>query len=343
MEIEYGILALAAVSVVQLSIVLHRTNGKLGTKQGSIFVDTSVLMDGRIIHIAQTGFIPGTLVVPRSVIAELQFLADNSDADRRERARRGLDVIKQLQAIEQVSVQILQDGKATEGVDNRLLELAKQRAGILCTIDFNLNKVAQVEGIQVLNVNDLAKDLRMSYLPGDVIRLELKQKGQDGHQAVGHMSDGTMVVVEHASAYIGSEQTVQIIRNLQTSAGRMMFAKRVDEKQGSSDTKKKGLSMAVPKQLITKKKTQGRQPRKEASKANAENKQSTTKAKTQASDNKRARKSAQQPKKKPEETKDDGRASQKDTQPTARRQSRSRRPAPDESLISLIDDMHKKK
>ena len=193
-----------------------------------IFVDTSVLIDGRIISIAESGFITSTLFIPRSVVGELQFLADNADAEKRSRARHGLDIVKELQVMPNVKVEIFNDGtKAEEGVDNRLLKLAKEYNGAICTIDFNLNKVAQVEGIVVLNVNDLAKTLRMAYLPGEKIKLELTQKGNDQHQAVGHLDDGTMVVVEHANSQIGKIVEIEFIRGLQTAAGKMMFARIV--------------------------------------------------------------------------------------------------------------------
>jgi uncharacterized protein YacL len=201
----------------------------MNTKTGRpIFVDTSVLIDGRIISIAQSGFIGDTLVIPRSVVGELQFLADNADAEKRSRARHGLDVVRELQDMTNISVEILQDGsKADEGVDERLLKLAKQHSGAICTIDFNLNKVAQVENITVLNVNELAKTLRMAYLPGEKLVIGLVQKGQDSHQAVGYLADGTMVVVEHAASKIGQSAEVEFIRSLQTAAGKMMFAKLV--------------------------------------------------------------------------------------------------------------------
>lgn len=204
-----------------------------------IFVDTSVLMDGRIIAVAQSGFILGQLSIPRSVIGELQFLADNSDSEKRSRARHGLDVITELQAMPDVKIEIFQDGsKAKEGVDERLLNLAKKYQGSICTIDYNLNKVARVEGIAVLNVNDLAMSLRMAYLPGEKMNLELTAKGQDAHQAVGHLTDGTMVVVEHASSYIGKMVEIEFIRSLQTAAGKMMFAKVVEAKKPNTVIKK---------------------------------------------------------------------------------------------------------
>lgn len=197
-----------------------------------ILVDTSVLIDGRIIAVAQSGFIGDTLVIPRSVIGELQFLADNADHDKRARARYGLDVVKELQAMPHLKVEILQDGsKAEEGVDERLLTLAKKHNAAVCTIDYNLNKVAVVEGITVLNVNELAQSLRMAYLPGEKMLLELVQKGQDAHQGVGYLTDGTMVVVEHANKSIGQTIEIEFIRSLQTAAGKMMFARPVERPQ----------------------------------------------------------------------------------------------------------------
>ena len=217
--------------VTYLVVKLPRQN--LSRRQNRpILIDTSVLIDGRIISVASSGFIGDTLVIPRSVIGELQFLADNADHEKRTRARYGLDVVSDLQKMPNVVVEILQDGsKAEEGVDERLLILAKKHNAAICTIDYNLNKVAVVEGIAVLNVNELAQSLRMAYLPGEKILLELVQKGQDSHQAVGYLVDGTMVVVEHASQFIGKTVEVEFIRSLQTAAGKMMFAKRIEPKQ----------------------------------------------------------------------------------------------------------------
>ena len=215
--------------VTYLVVKLPRQN--LGRRQSRpILVDTSVLIDGRIIAVAKSGFIGDTLVVPRSVIGELQYLADNADHDKRARARYGLDVVQDLQAMPHLTVEILQDGsKATEGVDERLLTLAKKHSAAICTIDYNLNKVAVVEGITVLNVNELAQSLRMAYLPGEKMLLELVQKGQDSHQGVGYLTDGTMVVVEHANRHIGKTIEIEFIRSLQTAAGKMMFARPVEK------------------------------------------------------------------------------------------------------------------
>jgi uncharacterized protein YacL len=225
---EIIIIILLLVIMAEISYLVAVNTKKLSHKKNirPIFVDTSVLIDGRIIAVAQSGFVGGTLSIPRSVIGELQFLADNADAEKRSRARHGLDVVAELQNMPGVKVEIFQDGsRAEEGVDERLLKLAKKYHGAVCTIDYNLNKVAQVENITVLNVNDLAMSLRMAYLPGEKMLLELTGKGQDAHQAVGHLADGTMVVVEHASGQIGKTVEIEFIRSLQTAAGKMMFAK----------------------------------------------------------------------------------------------------------------------
>lgn len=235
MELIIIILLLVLLAEVTYLLVQNwrRSPGRKSSRQ--MFVDTSVLIDGRILAIAHSGFLADTLVIPRSVIGELQFLADNGDSDKRARARHGLDVVAELQAIDNVDVEIFPDGsKAEEGVDERLLKLAKQHSGVLCTIDYNLNKVAQVESIPVVNVNDLAMTLRMEYLPGEKFVIALTTKGNDSHQGVGHLEDGTMVVVEQAKAKIGQSVEVEVIRSLQTSAGRMMFARLVESQSRKS-------------------------------------------------------------------------------------------------------------
>ena len=249
MEILIIILLLAIVmQTTYMSVTQLRRNHYSKKQQMPIFVDTSVLIDGRIIAVAESGFLTSTLYIPRSVVGELQFLADNADTDKRTRARHGLDVINELQAMKQVDAQIFSDSTtASEGVDNRLLSLAKKYNGAICTIDFNLNKVAKVEGIPVLNVNDLAKTLRMAYLPGEKTKIDLTQKGNDNHQAVGHLSDGTMVVVENASSKIGKSVEIEFIRGLQTAAGKMMFAKLVGGQNRDSNSGKSQKIQRTPR------------------------------------------------------------------------------------------------
>ena len=235
------VLGVVLILLAEVTYLLVKLPRQTSGKKRMMFVDTSVLIDGRIVPVIASGFVSDTIAIPRSVIGELQFLADNADPDKRSRARHGLDIVRELQQIEGVDVQIFQDGsKAEEGVDERLLKLAKKHNGAVCTIDYNLNKVAAVEGITVCNINELAKNLRMAYLPGEKILLELVQKGQDNHQGVGYLPDGTMVVVEHASAQVGQAVEVEFIRSLQTAAGKMMFAKKVEtssSKNGSAQTK----------------------------------------------------------------------------------------------------------
>lgn len=230
--LDIVLLAVTLIILGEVTYLLAKLpNTAIKSKARAILVDTSVLMDGRITSIASTGFIGGTLVVPRSVIGELQFLADHADSDKRARARRGLDIVSELQNMDGVDVELLQDGsKADEGVDERLLTLAKRHNAVICTLDYNLNKVAVVEGITVLNINELAQSLRMQHLPGEHMMIELSQKGQDSHQGVGYLSDGTMVVVEQSNKYIGQTVLVEVVRSLQTAAGKMMFARRVEQR-----------------------------------------------------------------------------------------------------------------
>lgn len=259
------LLLIIAAEATYLTYTNFQKHGR--TSQSPIFVDTSVLIDGRIVAIAQSGFMSRTLYIPRSVVGELQFLADNADSDKRARARHGLDVINELQALTTVETKIFQDGtRAKEGVDNRLLELAKKHGGSICTIDYNLNKVAVVEGIAVLNVNDLAKTLRMAYLPGEHTMIELTQKGNDSHQGVGHLSDGTMVVVEQGGQLVGKSVEIEFIRSLQTAAGKMMFAKLVnapEKKSTRNATQPKpiGQKPVAPKAKTVREPRQPRQPR----------------------------------------------------------------------------------
>jgi uncharacterized protein YacL len=225
-----AVLLVLLAEVTYVMAKLPRQSGMRRQGKHLILVDTSVLIDGRIIAVAKSGFISDTLAIPRSVVGELQYLADTADHEKRARARHGLDVITELQQLSHLHVQILHDSTVVkEGVDERLLILAKKYNAAVCTIDYNLNKVAVVEGIRVLNINELAQSLRMAYLPGERTLLALTQKGQDSHQAVGHLPDGTMVVVENAVSRIGTTVEVEFIRSLQTAAGKMMFAKPVDQ------------------------------------------------------------------------------------------------------------------
>lgn len=230
------ILLITAAILVETSVLLFRKKPSFRGER-MILVDTSVLIDGRILDIAEAGFVPGRLVIPRSVLGELQLLADGSDHEKRARARNGLEVITKLQAIPTLNLEIYRDqSDAREGVDNRLLALGGRLGYELCTVDYNLQKVAQAEGITTLSINELSQKLRTLYLPGEKIELLLKQKGQEKGQAIGYASDGTMVVVDNADKLLDQTVSVEVIRSLQTNSGKMMFGKLVKDAQ-SRDTR----------------------------------------------------------------------------------------------------------
>lgn len=198
----------------------------------TVILDTSAIIDGRVLAVAKAGFVPQKVVVPQFVIAELQHLADTGDSQKRERARFGLDVIRELQDLRRCVVIIAREQfKSIHEVDDKLIALAKQYGAMLFTTDYNLNKVAQIEGITVLNVNELAQALRPPRLPGEQVELKVTQIGQDKTQGVGYLDDGTMVVVEQASKLVGQRVRVEFSRILQTQAGKMMFAVLVGRSQ----------------------------------------------------------------------------------------------------------------
>lgn len=228
--IEIGLLVAILLLVVDSWWqIRHQKTARL-RGQRRVLLDTSVVIDGRILDLAKTGFLNDELVIPRSVLAELQLLADGSNADKRTRARFGLDVIAQLQKLDQVTTTILPDDRRTpEGVDNRLLEIARDSDFVLATMDYNLNKVATVEGVTVLNINELAKVIRMQVLPGEKISLKLVQEGQGKDQAIGYLADGAMVVVSNAKKMINQTVNVKITRYLQTDAGKMAFAEIIED------------------------------------------------------------------------------------------------------------------
>lgn len=214
------------IELVAILWLLKRPHVKLNKLQHPVFLDTSVLMDGRIEAIAKSGFLPSPLIIPRSVIAEMQLLADGSDNDKRARARYGLDVARSLQDQKGIDVIVYADGDARQGVDERLLELARAQDGRICTLDYNLGKVAALDDIAILNINELAQEIRMNHLPGEIVSLLIQQKGSDARQGVGYFDDGTMVVVEDGGSMIGQQVNVVIVRSLQTVAGRMVFARK---------------------------------------------------------------------------------------------------------------------
>ncbi|MEE8424736.1 MAG: TRAM domain-containing protein, partial [Elusimicrobiota bacterium] len=194
-------------------------------------LDTSAIIDGRIVDICETKFISGILVVPRFIINELQGLADSPDSMKRARGRRGLDILSRLQENPDIPVKIIdKDIPELDDVDSKVVRLAQQLGGKVFTTDFNLNKVASLDGVVCLNVNDLTTALKPVVLPGELMTLFVMKDGKERDQGVGYLDDGTMVVIEDGKRHIGKRVEVQVSSILQTSAGRMIFSKFKGEK-----------------------------------------------------------------------------------------------------------------
>jgi uncharacterized protein YacL len=222
---------------LEMAIALHRvaeTSITRAARPGAQkLIDTSAIIDGRIADVARTGFLDGVLLVPRFVLRELQRLADGADPLKRNRGKRGFEMLQTLQALPGVDVQILDEDVAeTREVDSKLLELARRRGAGVVTTDYNLNRLAEVSGIMVLNVNDLAKALRPVVLPGETLRVQVVREGREPGQGVGFLEDGTMVVVDQGRRLMGQEAAVVVTSALQTSAGRMIFARTRAEGEG---------------------------------------------------------------------------------------------------------------
>lgn len=194
-------------------------------------LDTSVIIDGRVVDIARAGFLDGTMVVPRFVLAELQAIADSADTLKRSRGRRGLDVLNALQRLDNVRVEITdQDFPEVMGVDAKLTALSKVTGMPLTTNDFNLNKVAEIQGVKILNINELANALKPVVLPGEEMKVKIIREGKEPGQGVGYLDDGTMVVVEHGKKMVGNEAAVVTTSVLQTPAGKMIFTELKEER-----------------------------------------------------------------------------------------------------------------
>ncbi len=197
-----------------------------GTRGNSLteILDTSVIIDGRIADIVETGFLGGVLVIPEFVLQELQHIADSPDPTRKVRGRRGLDIIKRLQSEKLVEVRIeRQDFENLSDVDAKLVALALRLNAKIVTNDYNISKVAEVQGIRILNINQLASALKPVVLPGEVLRLQILKEGKEQGQGIAYLEDGTMVVVENASRHLGKEVDVSVTSILQTTAGRLIF------------------------------------------------------------------------------------------------------------------------
>ena len=195
----------------------------------TILLDTSVIIDGRIADIAKTGFLPGSLLIPRFVLNELQYIADSADSMRRQRGRRGMEVLSTLQKEPNVVVRISDiDVDGVREVDDKLIILARQLRCPILTNDYNLNRIAELQGVTILNVNELANAVKSVLLPGENLQIRVLQEGKEQNQGVGYMDDGTMVVIENGREYMNQEIQVVVTKVLQTAAGRMIFARPDD-------------------------------------------------------------------------------------------------------------------
>ena len=200
--------------------------GEKQSKRSYKILDTSVIIDGRIADIAETGFLDGVIVIPQFVLRELQLVADSADSMKRNRGRRGLDILQRIQKIATLHIQIVEDDfPAVREVDLKLIELAKVYEGKIVTNDFNLNKVAQLQGVAVLNINELANSLKPIVLPGEIMKVFILKEGKEYNQGVAYLDDGTMVVVDNARKMIGKNVEISVTSVLQTTAGKMIFGK----------------------------------------------------------------------------------------------------------------------
>ena len=202
--------------------IRHGRQDRLGQERA--LLDTSVIIDGRVADIVKSGFIRGTLVVPRFILAELQYFADSSDGSKRERGRRGLEILQKMQKETSVHIELLDRDPQGTDADGKLVTLARSMNVPIMTNDYGLNRVAELQGVTVLNVNDLAKAVRPVVLPSDELTVRVTHEGKEAGQGVAYLEDGTMVVIENGSRFHGAEVTVTVMRVLQTVGGRMIFA-----------------------------------------------------------------------------------------------------------------------
>jgi uncharacterized protein YacL len=200
-------------------------------------LDTSVIIDGRIADVAETGFLTGSLIIPQFILRELQQVADSPDSSKRQRGRRGLDMLNRLQNNSSLDIQIVEtDFPAVREVDLKLIELGKQLDAVIVTNDFNLNKVSQLRGVSVLNINELANALKPVVLPGEAMRVFILKEGKEYNQGVAYLDDGTMVVVDNARRLIGKNADIAVTSVLQTTAGKMIFGRLWEEPENGANS-----------------------------------------------------------------------------------------------------------
>jgi uncharacterized protein YacL len=215
-------------------------------------LDTSVIIDGRIADVAETGFLTGTLIIPQFILRELQQVADSPDSSKRQRGRRGLDMLNRLQNNSSLDIQIVEtDFPSVREVDLKLIELGKQLDAVIVTNDFNLNKVSQLRGVSVLNINELANALKPVVLPGEAMRVFILKEGKEYNQGVAYLDDGTMVVVDNARRLIGKNADIAVTSVLQTTAGKMIFGRLWEEPENgaSSEYRTNGATRRQPRDM----------------------------------------------------------------------------------------------
>jgi uncharacterized protein YacL len=203
-------------------------------------LDTSVIIDGRIADVAETGFLTGTLIIPQFILRELQQVADSPDSSKRQRGRRGLDMLNRLQNNSSLDIQIVEtDFPSVREVDLKLIELGKQLDAVIVTNDFNLNKVSQLRGVNVLNINELANALKPVVLPGEAMRVFILKEGKEYNQGVAYLDDGTMVVVDNARRLIGKNADIAVTSVLQTTAGKMIFGRLWEDPENGTSSEQR--------------------------------------------------------------------------------------------------------
>ena len=237
---EIFIITICLIILAETTFLVCKSSLNTGHGRGrrKIYVDTSALIDERVLEVAKTGFISDNLVIPKSVTRELQLLADGKDPEKRTRARDGLTAVSEFERIVFFETTILNDDELGRmPVDERLLTLAKENGGAILTCDYNLCKVAATEKIEALNVNDLALALGSKFRAGDKIHIKITEKGHNPGQGMGHIHDGTMVLVDNAAELVGEDVDVEVLRFHQTASGRMIFAKLAGAPSRQKDSK----------------------------------------------------------------------------------------------------------
>jgi|GEM_PF-1927668 len=231
-----GLIALAGMLMATLLIILDIIVSRKKSAKGMVspkLLDTSVIIDGRVKDICRTAFLEGTLIVPKFVLHELQFIADSQDTMKRAKGRRGLDLLNDLKKTDYVNVEIVDtDYPELRGVDQKLVKMAAETGAKIITNDFNLNKIAEIQGVKVLNINDLTNSVKASFMPGEKINVRIMKEGKEKEQGIAYMPDGTMIVVDGARRLVNKRLDVTVTNVLQTDAGRMIFARADNAQHG---------------------------------------------------------------------------------------------------------------